>query len=337
MSELDVVVFGEGLANFIADDEMPLEVAEHYTRGIGGAEVNVAIALARLGHRVGWISRLGRDPLGRYIAAEVAAAGVDTSRVGWDDDHSTGLQLKSRVAVGDPQIVYYRRGSAASHLTFTAADAAYIATARHLHVTGIPPALSPTMHAFTEQAIAAARAAGLTVSFDPNLRPSLWPSTERMRTVLNTISATAEWVLPGLTEGALLTGVDDEADVAAYYLQRGATGVALKLGPMGGAIHTSAGRVAAAGFPVQVVDTVGAGDGFAAGIISGLLDGLGPMECLRRGNAVGALAVTVRGDTGGLPTRAALDQFLLDRGVTVQTAAHPGGTTRIATALPGSA
>lgn len=311
MEALDVVLFGEAMAMFIADGYGPLDAEDHYTRAVAGAEVNVAVALARLGYRTGWISRVGDDPLGSSILTTVQREGIDTGRVVRDPHHPTGFQLKSRVQAGNPEVVYYRRGSAASHMGPDAEDDAYIRNARHLHVTGIPPALSPSCRRYTYHAIEQARATGMTVSFDPNVRPTLWASDAEMREVLNDIATRADWVLPGLEEGELLTGHAEPEEIAAFYLDRGVKLVAVKAGEAGACLGIRDGeRVTMAAFPVEVVDTVGAGDGFAAGIISGLLDGLSPRRSLERANAIGAIAVTSRGDMDGMPDRETLDAFL---------------------------
>ncbi|MFX5660483.1 PfkB family carbohydrate kinase, partial [Acinetobacter baumannii] len=119
----------------------------------------------------------------------------------------TAIQLKAKAVDGaDPAIEYYRKGSAASHLSLEDFDPAYFGAARHLHATGIAPALSPTTMAFAHHAMEFMRAQGKTISFDPNLRPMLWPSREVMAQQLNALAFKADWVLPGLSEGTLLTG-----------------------------------------------------------------------------------------------------------------------------------
>jgi sugar/nucleoside kinase (ribokinase family) len=310
MSRLEVVTFGEAMAMFVADEPVPLERADRYTRAVAGAELNVAVGLARLGHRVGWVSRLGDDPLGRYLLDSVRRAGVDAARVVVDRRHPTGFQLKGRVEGGDPEVVYFRRGSAASHLEVSATDDAYLGQARHLHLTGIPPALSAACRRFSYHAVERARAAGLTVSFDPNLRPSLWPDPREMRRVVNDLAGRCDWVLPGVAEGRALTGSADPRRIARFYLDRGVGLVAVKLGARGSQVFTGDDEHTQPGFPVRVVDTVGAGDGYAVGLISGMLDGLAPAARVERANAIGAMAVTSRGDQDGLPTRQALDAFL---------------------------
>ena len=310
MGQLDVVVFGEAMAMFIADDPVPLDEANHYTRAVAGAEVNVAVGLSRLGLHVGWISKLGTDPLGRYLLNQIRQVGIDTTRVLLDPLHPTGFQLKSQVIEGDPEVIYFRKSSAASYMAPNEEDDHYLRSARHLHVTGIPPALSETCRQYTYHAIEQARAANMSISFDPNLRPTLWGSEEEMRQVINDLAGKADWVFPGLSEGTILTGFTTAEDIAKFYFEKGVKLVAIKLGQLGASLFTPSSRYDLPIFAVEVVDTVGAGDGFAVGIISGMLDGLDPLHCLERGNAIGALAVTVRGDMDGLPTHEILGSFL---------------------------
>jgi sugar/nucleoside kinase (ribokinase family) len=271
----------------------------------------VATGLARLGHASGWLGRVGDDPLGAHALSELRAEGVDTRQVTVDPVAPTGFQLKSRADDGDPEVVYFRRDSAGSRLAPSPAADTYLRGARHLHVTGIPPALSPSARDFTHRAMEVAREAGLTVSFDPNLRPVLWPDDNEMVRVLNDLACRADWVLPGIAEGRLLTGADDPAGIARHYLDRGVGRVVVKDGARGAALFDADGTaLVQETFPARAVDTVGAGDGFAAGLISAQLDGLDTAAALRRAAAVGALATTSRGDRDGLPDREQLGTFL---------------------------
>lgn len=302
---LDVVTFGEAMALFVADRPGRLEDAESFLRRTAGAETNVAIGLARLGLSVGWASRLGTDSLGRFLIREIAREGVDCSHVVCDPAQRTGFMFKTRSdGVGDPQIEYFRKGSAASLFRPQDIDTDWLESARHLHVTGIFPALSADCLATTERSMALMRAAGRSLSFDPNLRPALWLSPATMRDTINALAARADWVLPGLDEGRQLTGADDAPGIARFYLTRGASLVVVKLGAQGAywATRDGDGHVPAA--PVaKVVDTVGAGDGFAVGLISARLEGLDIPRAVARGAWIGARAVQVLGDTEGLPTR----------------------------------
>jgi 2-dehydro-3-deoxygluconokinase len=305
---LDVVTLGEAMAMFVAEEPGPLEQVRHFSKRTAGAETNVAIGLARLGLKVGWQSRLGADSMARYLLAAIGGEGVDCSRVVCDPDQRTGFMFKGRVDDGsDPPIEYHRKGSAASQLGPDQIDEAWIAGARHLHVSGVFAALSPATLAATRRVIELARRHGRTVSFDPNLRPTLWSSREVMRDTLNRLAEGSDCVLPGQAEGELLTGSADPVAIAAFYRQRGARLVVVKLGPEGAYYDGEQGCGHVPAFPVtKVVDTVGAGDGFAVGVISALLEGRAVIDAVRRGAWIGARAVQVRGDTEGLPTRAEL-------------------------------
>lgn len=310
MRHLDAVTFGEVMGMFVATAPGQLHRVRGYTMAQAGAEANVATGLARLGHRVGWVGRVGADPIGRFCVEELAAEGVDVSQVSVDEVAPTGFQLKSMAQGGDPEVVYFRKNSAGSRLAPSESSDNYIATARHLHVTGIPLALSPTTRAFAFHAVEVARNAGASISFDPNLRPNLWRSPAEMVEATNAMARACDWVLPGLAEGCLLTGRATAEAVAEWYLSAGVQRVVIKDGARGATLFTSQHRLKRPVFPVSVVDTVGAGDGFAAGLISAHLDGLHDEAALERAAAVGALATTSPGDKDGLPRRAELDAFL---------------------------
>jgi 2-dehydro-3-deoxygluconokinase len=209
---------------------------------------------------------------------------------------------------GDPAVEYHRQGSAASLCQPDQIDVPWLTAARHLHATGVFAALSDGCLATAQHSLRLMRAAGRTISFDPNLRPTLWSSPERMRAVINGLAAQADWVLPGIEEGRLLTGADTAEGIARFYRQRGASLVIVKLGPDGAYFDGIDGSGRVPGFPApRVVDTVGAGDGFAVGVISALLAGRGVRDAVARGAWIGARAVQVVGDTEGLPGRGELD------------------------------
>ena len=306
---LDVATFGEAMMLLVADRPGPLAEVMSFHKRTAGAETNVAIGLARIGLRVGWASRLGADSMAQYLLATMRAEGIDCRKVVSDASQRTGFQFKGRVTDGsDPPTEYHRKGSAASHMGPDDVDADWLRRARHLHATGVFAALSPSTLAAAHKSIAVMREAGRSISFDPNLRPSLWPSQERMREEINRLAALADWVLPGIDEGRLLTGHDTPEAIARHYRELGAKLVVVKLGAAGAYFDGEQGRGHVAGFPIEkVVDTVGAGDGFAVGVISALLEGRDVAAAVRRGAWIGARAVQVLGDTEGLPTRAELD------------------------------
>ncbi len=305
----EVILFGEPMAMFVAQSEGRLAQVELFKRMLAGAEVNVAIGLKRLDHSVSYVTRLGRDPFGEYIEEKLKSEGLDVS-VSYDDVNWTGFQLKSRVSKGDPDVVYFRRNSAAAHLSTEDIDRVDLSGAKILHVTGIPAALSENCRQATFRLIERARENGMLVSFDPNLRPSLWESKEQMVQVINEIASKADVVLPGTAEGLILMGSDDPQKIADFYLSLGAKEVIVKAGSKGAyAANNSQGGYYPGYHVKQVVDTVGAGDGFAVGILSGHLEGLSVEDTVKRGNAIGAIQVSVESDNEGLPTRKELDAF----------------------------
>jgi sugar/nucleoside kinase (ribokinase family) len=306
---LDVITFGEAMMMLVANRPGPLEQVEAFHKRTAGAETNVAIGLARLGLKVGWASRLGTDSMGRYLLAAMTQEGIDCSHVSCDPAQKTGFQFKGCVTDGsDPAIEYHRKDSAASHMGVADVDEAWLLSARHLHATGVFAAISATTLPTARKIMDLMQAAGKSVSFDPNLRPTLWASTELMRDAINDLATRADWVLPGLEEGRLLTGENSPEGIAGFYRQRGAKLVIVKLGPDGAYYEGAQEAGYISGFVVaNVVDTVGAGDGFAVGVISALLDGLSVPAAVSRGAWIGARAVQVLGDSEGLPTRAELN------------------------------
>ncbi|AFT85590.1 2-dehydro-3-deoxygluconokinase [Paraburkholderia phenoliruptrix BR3459a] len=307
---MDIITYGEAMAMFVAAETGPLAGVGQFRKRIAGADLNVAIGLARLGFKVGWMSRVGNDSFGQYVRDTLTREGIDQRCVSTDERYPTGFQLKSKTDDGsDPAVEYFRRGSAASHLSVADYSADYVLPARHLHLTGVAPAISASSRELAFHLAREMRAAGKTISFDPNLRPTLWPSRAAMVEGLNALAALADWVLPGIGEGEILTGYTRPEDIAGFYLERGARGVIVKLGAAGAYFRTADGTAAMiAGQPVaNVVDTVGAGDGFAVGVISALLEGKPLADAVARGNRIGALAIQVIGDSEGLPSRAELD------------------------------
>ncbi|VTM95309.1 Uncharacterized sugar kinase ydjH [Raoultella planticola] len=308
---LDVITIGEAMAMFVATETGDLAEVEHFMKRVAGAELNVATGLARLGLKVGWVSRVGKDSFGRFVLHSLAKEGIDARGVSEDSRYATGFQMKSKVENGtDPIVEYFRKGSAASHLSPEDFHAEYFTSARHLHLSGVAAALSESSYALLEQAATTMKAQGKTISFDPNLRPVLWKSEAEMVEKLNQLAFQADWVLPGLKEGMILTGQRTPEGIADFYLTRGVQAVIIKTGGDGAWFKTAAGEQGAvAAIKVDnVVDTVGAGDGFAVGVISALLEGRTLQQAIGRGNKIGALAIQVQGDSEGLPTREALGE-----------------------------
>lgn len=306
-----VLTIGEAMGLLIADRPGDLAEVEQFSRHVCGAELNYAVGMARLGHDVSYISKVGGDPFGRSIRAFLKDNGIHTDYVQTDEAHMTGFQMKERVLEGDPAVANIRKYTAFSFMTPDDLQGICWDGVTHVHTTGIPLALSPSCRQTVVALMKEARRRGVSVSFDTNLRPMLWPDTETMASVINDAAQYADIVMPGLSEGKILTGLADEKAVAGYYLERGAKLVVIKLGGSSGTyVAGSEGGQYVPSYRVDhVVDTVGAGDGFAVGFTSAWLEGLSMEEAARRGAAVGAMVIQVAGDNEGLPTRDQLAAF----------------------------
>lgn len=307
---MDVVTFGETMVLFNPETQGPLRYVGTFTKSIGGAESNVAIALARLGHKAGWFSKLGDDEFGRYIKSTVMGEEVDVSRVKKDPKRTTGILFKERFSTVNPNVYYYRKGSAASHLMMEDLDMDYIASAKILHVTGISLALSEEMREAVFYAVKEAKKRGVLISFDPNIRLKLWSEEEARETILEMVKLT-DLLFPGKEEAELLLGLTEPEEIADTFLKLGVQTVALKLGKSGCYVKNKETEAFVHGYTVDhPVDTVGAGDGYAAGFISGYLENLSLTECAQRANAVGAMATLVKGDMEGFPYKDQVEIFM---------------------------
>ena len=305
------ILFGEPMALLIADTTGPLEEVEHFTRALSGAEVNVSIGLSRLNHQVEYLTRLGDDPFGHYIENQLKKNNIGTSMVTYDSVYRTGIQLKNRVTDGsDPYAPYYRKGSAASHISVKEIDGLDLTDVELVHVTGIPPALSESAREATFRLMERAKEEGIFLTFDPNLRPALWENEETMIRVINELAQNTDVVLPGIGECAILAGTEDVEAAADFYQNLGAKTVVIKDGSNGAYVRDGKASYRVPGYKVtNVVDTVGAGDGFAVGVLSGILEGLEMKESVLRGNAIGAIQVMNISDNEGLPTHEELKKF----------------------------
>ena len=310
MKSCRILLVGEPMCLFRSNcADAPLHCADNYSTGIAGAELNVAIGLTRLGHQAAYVTKVGNDPFGSMIIHQLEQMHISTHDISRSDTHRTGLVFKEKVTSGDPEIYYMRAGSAASTLSPADIDAIDLDGYDAIHMTGILPALSDNTRAAALRLKERALQQGILVSFDPNLRPQLWPGREAMRDFIHAFAAGCDLFFPGVAEAQSLTGLTDHQEILDYYCGLGSKTVIMKIGSKGALYQNAHERGQVPGYRVEVLDTVGAGDGFAAGTLSGLLEGLSLPEAIRRGNACGARQITVLGDNEGLPTREQLEDF----------------------------
>lgn len=302
-----VVTFGETMALFAPASIGRLSNGTELTLGIGGAESNLAIGLSRLGVDVTWIGRVGADPLGDLVTREVRAEGVDVRAI-VDQDARTGLMVKERRVSGASRVLYYRAGSAGSRLQPDDIEPSLISGAQILHVTGITPALSASAAETTRHAIRLARASGVLVSLDVNYRSALW-SRQEAHAALSSMLPEVNIVFAGLEEAPLLTGSTSVAPdaQAALISAAGPQHAIIKLGAEGAFARIGFGEFEVPPVPVHAIDTVGAGDAFAAGYLADIVHGADAETALTTAATAGAFACLTHGDWEGLPTRAELE------------------------------
>ena len=294
MTSVDLVAIGEPLVEF-----NQTKGTDTYLRGHGGDTSNAAIAAARQGARVGYFTALGADPFGESFMQLWGREGVDASAVIRSDAAPTAIYFVTHSERGH-EFTYFRAGSAASRLTPADVPKDYLAGAKIVHASGISLAISASACDLVFAAFAHARASGVKVSFDTNLRLKLWP-LDRARAVMHAIAAQADYLFPSIDEAKLLTGLDDENAVADFYLRLGAKAVALKLGPAGALVATAAARHRVAGLKVDAVDATGAGDAFVGAFLARVLAGDSPADAARYANAAAALSTTGYGAVAPIP------------------------------------
>ena len=316
MTRLDVVTVGKTMVSLRTGT--PLRLGGSMTMTMAGAESNVAIGLARLGHRVRWGGRVGADEVGAFILRTLRAESVAVDTVVVDPERPTALILAERRVADISRVSYYRGGSAGSALAPADAVACLAETPRILHVTGITPALSESAAEALRAAVGLAHAAGTVVSVDVNYRSRLW-TPDQARPVLSALVRGADIVIASEDElGLVVADPLDESGAAAELAASGVSQLVIKRGARGATVwHEGRARHAPA-VTVTVLDTIGAADAFTAGYLSGVLDGLRPPQSPHRGTVTGAFAVACLGDWEGLPTRDELSLLGSEAGSTVR-------------------
>ncbi|PWC39834.1 PfkB family carbohydrate kinase [Azospirillum sp. TSO35-2] len=308
---IHALCLGEVLIDFVPTvTGRDLRTAEAFQKAPGGAPANVAVGLARLGGSLtsGMIAKVGDDGFGRFLVQTLADAGVDTALVRSDPANRTPLAFVSLAEDGDREFLFY--GEPWGTLAPADIDHAAVAAAGLLHF-GSVGLIGQSSRAATWAAADTASANGLTVSFDANLRPALWPDLGAARAAIAEGVARSSVVKLSDEELAFLTGSDDPAAGRALWHDR-MRALVVTHGAKGSTCLTRDGQVSVGGFTVQAVDTTGAGDAFMAAFLSGLLtEPDAPVEGLCRfANAAGALATTRRGAIPAMPTRAEVEALL---------------------------
>ncbi|MDP1751077.1 MAG: sugar kinase [Reyranella sp.] len=294
-----IVCLGEPLIEFNRPKEGD---GRTWLQGFGGDSQNVAIAAARQGASTGYLTSVGQDWMGDAFLDLWKSEGVDASRVTRHPTAPTGVSFVTHSAAGH-KFDYLRKNSAASLMTPETLATDYIAGAKVFHLSAIGQAISENARQTCDAAIAAARKAGVKVSYDTNLRLRLW-ELELARSVIDSTITRCDIALPSLDDSQQLTGLRDPDAIADYYLKLGAPLVALKMGPEGALIATADKRTRIPAHKVDAVDATGAGDTFDGAFLTRLLVGDDPETAARYANVAAALSTCGYGAVTPMPRKA---------------------------------
>lgn len=312
----DIIALGEPMLEFNATEEGALSEVGRFAVGWGGDTSNFAIAAARMGGSVGYMTRLGDDEFGRSFMNLWKEEGIDTTHVEQAPAEFTGIYFISRKDTRH-FFTYYRAGSAAARMTPDFLSAEYISGAKALHVSGISQAISLSACDTVFAAIETAKTAGVKICYDPNLRLKLWP-LDRARAIVHQTIAMSDVVLPSLEDATVLTESEDPAEIVRRYLELGLEVVVLKLGEEGALLGAKASsrntdEYSILKFPpfrVEPVDMSGAGDAFDGAFLVGWLSGWPLEKCMAFANAAGALTTTGLGVVRSIPRRVDVEALM---------------------------
>jgi 2-dehydro-3-deoxygluconokinase len=296
----DLFTFGEALSVFISTDTDSVMSAKTFERVTAGAEVNVAVAISRLGLKSQYFSRFGNDQLGSVMLADIAAEGVDVSLAKRVNSY-TGAMVRNPGKSAPVELSYLRKGSAAS--TIEPADIldTYISSTRWLHVTGITCAISHSGADTVKIALEKATAMNIKSSFDLNIRRKLW-SEEDAKKVLAPLAKNVDLLIGGEDEYQAVFGAQEPKNVLAEANKRGCKIAVMTKGDQKMRYSIDGNYAELTPPKVLAVDPVGSGDAFTGGVIAGLLSGMSAQQALEQGSICGALVASMFGDWTGIPT-----------------------------------
>jgi 2-dehydro-3-deoxygluconokinase len=294
----DVTTIGEALLRLSVPSGERLERMRSLDVSVGGAEANVSVALARMGQRVAWVSRLPRSPLGRLVERTIHGNGVDTSGVIWMDDGRLGTYfIEYAAAPRRIEVVYDRANSLAASMGPEDVDWDFLLDTRVLHLTGITPGLSQACLALVREACERARRAGIVISFDVNYRAKIWSASTAAEALLP-LMRMSDIVICGRNDATTLFQLEDAPETTLRSLRDriGSHVVILTLGQEGSiALDENATLLHQPALRCDIVDRIGAGDAFSAGVLCGWLQGSLAVG-LRLGTAMAAHKLTTFGD-----------------------------------------
>lgn len=306
MNQVDILALGEAMVEFNQTEG----AGRMFLQGFGGDTSNAIIAAARQGASTGYVTRVGADTWGDELLALWQRENVATDAVQRDPHAPTGVYFVTHGPTGHA-FSYLRAGSAASRMAPADLPHDLIRRAKYLHVSGISQAISASACDSVFAAIETARASGVKVAFDSNLRLKLWPLA-RARAILRETIGQCDLFLPSLEDAQQFTGLDDRNAIVDWCLAAGAPQVVLKLGAEGAILATPQGRSHMPGRKVKAVDATGAGDCFAGSLLARLVAGDDLATAARYANAAAALTTTGYGAVAPIPRPAQVQAFLAE-------------------------
>ena len=314
----EIVALGELLIDFTPAGQNAAGIAL-YGRNPGGAPANVLAMAAKLGARTALIAKVGADALGAYLQNSVASAGIDASCVFSSADAPTTLAFVHLDARGERSFSFYRDPGADSRLRQAEIDPAFLRETRIFHFGSVSLTTNPARDT-TLWAARLARESGAVISFDPNYRPLLWRDEAAAQAQIRSALALADIVKVSDEELCLTTGCMDPQAGAKAVLDAGASAVIISMGPEGSLTFTRNASAYAKAYPVQAVDTTGAGDAFWGAVLYRIrdftlaeirnLDQAAWENILRFANAAGGLTATGSGAIPAMPDGEAIRQLM---------------------------
>lgn len=311
---MDVICMGEILVDMIPED-FRQGGQQVFHRCFGGAPFNAAIGLSKLGRRVGAIACVGTDPFGEFLLDTLRGHDIDCRYVKVKRYRTTLAFVVP--SGGENSFFFYRMPwsqTADTMLEVDDLDEEYLRSAKVLHTSGVALSCEP-MRSSLLQAMRSVKGSGGMVSFDANVRPDLWSSDEELRTVYRRALEMADILLLAEDEARSLFDLEPEDVPHLVGREFGTRYIAVKMGARGALVEGNGERVFAEAFKVDVIDTVGAGDAWAAAFLHGLLEGWNMKRAARVANAFAALKCTGRGAIASLPSKDELNRFLIPRGL----------------------
>jgi 2-dehydro-3-deoxygluconokinase len=297
----DIVCMGEPLLEFNQQPEGG-DGRRLYLEGFGGDTSNCAVAAARQGARVAYLTAVGEDVAGERFLELWRGEGIDVSGVKRDAARPTAVYFVTHSRAGHA-FLYYRRDSAASAYGPADVPGEAIAGAKVFYASGISQGISASAADAVFHAMAQAKAAGVKVAYDTNYRPRLWPPA-RAAAVIHAAVGMCDIVFPGLEDAEALTGLHEPDVIADYYLRLGPRLVVLKMGAQGALLATPGARLHIPPFPCTPVDATGAGDAFCGSFLARMVAGDAPETAARYAAACAALKCEGYGAVGPIPTEA---------------------------------